>query len=313
MLTATAYVAAVCLSSVLLDRLLGELRSWHPLVGFGNAAKWLERLLNRPSSAFGLRALGVLAWFLLVLPPVLLAWLLRYYLAQYSVVPVFVLDVLILYWAIGWRSLCEHIRPIGLALAAGDVSTARVKVGYLVSRDTAGLDEEQILAASMETTLENSNDALFGSLFWFAVAGPAGVVLHRLANTLDAMWGYKNSRYYYYGWWAARSDDLLNFIPAQLTAFGFSVLALSRRGFVCWFGQGWRWKSINAGSVMASGAASLNVRLGGEASYHGETRQRADLGCGSKPAVKDIERSIALINRLLVWWFIVLLMMGVLV
>jgi adenosylcobinamide-phosphate synthase len=309
MLGTAMYVALVWVCAVLLDRVFGEATRWHPLVGFGNIAKRIETRLNTGDAKL-LRLRGVIAWSAAVLPWLILVWGLGHYLSSYSEFVRFVFDCGVLYWAIGWRSLCEHIRPIGSALAEGNIEQARLKISYIVSRDTTALDADQVLAAGLETTLENSSDALFASLIWFALAGPAGVVLHRLANTLDAMWGYKNHRYRYFGWWAARSDDVLNFIPAQLTALGFSVFGLSVRGFRCWFGQGWRWKSINAGSVMASGAGALNITLGGAASYHGETVLRAPLGGGAKPRAEDLERSITLINRLLMVWIVIAVIIG---
>ena len=309
-MTAAALLVTVWLCALLLDRIFGEPRRWHPLVGFGYLAKQLELRTNRASGVMPLRVGGVFAWSALVLPAVLLIWILASYVQQLWSPLSFILDSAILYWAIGWRSLCQHIRPVGQALAADDLAESRLRISYLVSRDTAALESDQILAAGLETTLENSSDALFASLFWYALAGPAGVVLHRLANTLDAMWGYKNTRYRYFGWWAARSDDVLNFIPAQLSALGFSILAWSGRGFRCWFAQGWRWKSINAGSVMASGAAALNITLGGAASYHGETTLRSSLGCGHLPKPEDLERSIRLINRQLVLWLAIAATVG---
>ncbi|MBW2941659.1 adenosylcobinamide-phosphate synthase CbiB [Zhongshania aquimaris] len=309
-MSSAMYIAMVWFSALCLDRVFGEPRRFHPLVGFGYLAKWVELGLNRVNSDLLKRGLGVFAWSILVLPPVILVCLFRDYLQQFSAPLVFLVDSLVLYSAIGWRSLCEHIRPVDRALAADDLAEARLKISYLVSRDTAELNSDQILSAGLETSLENSSDALFGSMLWYVLAGPAGVVLHRLANTLDAMWGYKNARYRYFGWWAARSDDVLNFIPAQLTSFGFSVLALSKRGFRCWFSQGWRWKSINAGAVMASGAAALNINLGGVATYHGETTERPILGCGVAPKAGDLERSIVLINKQLLLWLVVMALVG---
>ncbi len=313
MIMGAGLVAMVWGCALLLDRVLGEPTRWHPLVGFGNVAKHIESRLNIGARPITTRFYGVVGWSLLVCPPVLLIWVLRDYIDQLSPLSALMFDCLVLYWAIGWRSLCEHIRPVGHALSAGNIDEARLKISYIVSRDTASLNDEQILSAGLETTLENSSDALFASLFWYALAGPAGVVLHRLSNTLDAMWGYKSARYRYFGWCAARSDDVFNFFPAQLTSFGFSVLALSGRGFRCWFEQGWRWKSINAGSVMASGAAALNIVLGGAATYHGETVVRPHLGCGHKPRAIDLERSIRLINRLLLLWVVGAVMLGLMV
>lgn len=312
MITGVSLVALVWICSLTLDRVFGEPTRWHPLVGFGRLAKLAESRFNIVKAPVTSRLCGVVAWTLLIIPPVFLVWILRVYLFQFSPILAVATDCLVVYWAIGWRSLCEHIRSVGQALLVGNIDEARVKISYIVSRDTASLNDEQILSAGLETALENSSDALFASLIWYALAGPAGVVLHRLSNTLDAMWGYKNTRYRYFGWCAARCDDVLNFIPAQLTSLGFSILIFSGRGFRCWFGQGWRWKSINAGSVMASGAASLNIILGGAATYHGETVTRPPLGCGRKPNAGDLERSIRLINHQLLLWVISAVMLGTL-
>jgi adenosylcobinamide-phosphate synthase len=253
---------------------------------------------------------GLICWLVIVVPPIIVVVLVDYAIKQYSQVLSVLWHILVLYWALGWQSLCEHLRPVAAALRKGDLNEARLRISYLVSRDTRDLDAEQVLSAGLETSLENSSDAVFASLFWYALAGPGGVVLQRLTNTLDAMWGYRNARFRYFGWWAARCDDVCNFFPAQLTALGFSVLSFSVRTWRCWFLQGWSWKSINAGSVMASGAAALGVSLGGSASYHGELVKRPSLGVGRAPVVGDLMRSIKLVNYQLGVWLGVALLLG---
>lgn len=303
-------ISVVCLAALGLDRLLGEPQRWHPLVGFGRLATRLEAALNVEGHPVWQRLWGMGCWLLLLVPPVAAVLYVDYLAYQISPLVSVAWHISVLYWALGWQSLCEHIRPVSAALVAGDIREARLRISYLVSRDTEDLSAEQILTAGLETTLENSSDAVFASLFWYALAGPAGVVLQRLANTLDAMWGYKNKRYRDFGWWAARSDDVCNFVPAQLTALGYCLLAFSVRPWQCWFAQGWSWKSINAGSVMASGAAALGLCLGGAASYHGASADRPPLGWGRPPVVGDLDRGILLVNRQLTLWLLAGIVLG---
>jgi adenosylcobinamide-phosphate synthase len=206
-------LVASALAGAFLDRLLGEPRRFHPLVGFGRCADWIEGALRRgaPGHPVFNRLRGLFGWLLLVVPAVLTAaWLSRQPWGWAA-------DAVLLYLALGARSLRQHGEQIVRDLAAGDLDAARTHVGWIVSRDTSMLDEEGVSRAAVESVLENGNDAVFGALFWFLIAGGAGAVLYRLANTLDAMWGYRDPRRVYFGWAAARIDDLLNLIPARLT------------------------------------------------------------------------------------------------
>ena len=286
------------LAAVGLDRLLGEVRRFHPLVGFGNLAAAIEKRLNRRSIATGL-----LGWALAVLPWVALAFALR------PLAP-FVVDVALLYFALGAQSLGEHAEAVARPLAAGRLDEARQRVGWMVSRDTTQLDESGVAKAGMESVLENGNDAIFGALFWFALLGGPGALLFRLANTLDAMWGYKTERFLRFGWAAARLDDVLNYLPARLTALSYALFGQTRRALACWRAQAPLWESPNAGPVMSAGAGSLGLALGGAAIYHGQREERPVLGEGRLPGGADISRALVLLRRSAWLWLLICLIGG---
>ena len=304
---AALWLPLAALAGVALDRCCGEVRRYHPLVGFGKLADFLSSALNRGATSARLgRLRGVVAWSLAVLPWVALAWLVR----RHSFAG-WLVDVLLLYFALGGRSLAEHAQRVADDLAAGDLGAAREHVGWIVSRDTRELDATGVAKAGVETVLENGNDAVFGALFWFMLAGGPGVVLFRLANTLDAMWGYKTERLLHFGWAAARLDDALNYFPARLTAISYALFGRTRRAFACWRAQAPHWESPNAGPVMSAGAASLGLALGGAAIYHGQVESRPTLGEGRPPSGDDIARALTLVRRGIALWLAVYLMIGV--
>jgi adenosylcobinamide-phosphate synthase len=298
--------ALVTLGAVLLDWLAGEPRRFHPLVGFGRLAAALEgRFYGKPDLPSGSRRLrGFLALVLLLSPFVAAAFALArlpYAGALFS--------LLVLYLAIGHRSLHQHAGAVMQALETGDQAAARRLAGRMVSRDEATLE---VSAATTESVLENGNDGVFGALFWFLVAGAPGCLLYRLANTLDAMWGYRNQHYRDFGWAAARLDDLLNWLPARLTALSYALLGHGhghgRRALDCWRTQAPAWESPNAGPVMAAGAGALGVRLGGAAIYEGCLHQRPTLGWGEAPRAPDIGRALRLVRTSLILWVSLLLL-----
>lgn len=286
--------AGALLLAALIDRLCGEPRFAHPLVGFGRLAAGLERRLNRGGAR---RLRGVLAWSLAVLPGVgLAAWLHARPEWRFGV------DVALAYFALGAQSLLEHGEAVRRPLAAGDLDEARRRVACLVSRETAELDATGVARAGVESVLENGNDAIFAAIFWFALLGGPGALLYRLANTLDAMWGYKTVRFHHFGWAAARLDDLLNWLPARLTALTYALLGRTAQALTCWRTQASVWESPNAGPVMAAGAGSLGVCLGGAARYAGQLENRPPLGCGSPPTADHIGAALLLVRRGLFVW-----------
>ncbi|MDR1995406.1 adenosylcobinamide-phosphate synthase CbiB [Azonexus sp.] len=290
------------LAAVLADRLLGEPRRFHPLVGFGRLASALELWLNSRLNKRAILA-GSLAWLLAVGPWVALAFWLR------PLAP-FAVDAVLLWFALGAQSLREHAEAVARPLREGRLDEARQRVGWMVSRDTATLEESGVAKAGVESVLENGNDAVFGALFWFAVLGGPGALLFRLANTLDAMWGYRSERFNRFGRCAARLDDVLNWLPARLTALTYALLGRTRCALACWRTQAAAWESPNAGPVMAAGAGGLGVQLGGTAIYHGREEIRPPLGIGRPPLAADLGRAVALVRHGLWLWLVIFFLAG---
>lgn len=317
------FYASVCALALLLDHFLGEPKRWHPLIGFAKYAQfWEQRLYVQPftneqSSANSSNhkqqfIRGLICWSLSVLVPVILVAMGLHYLKQLFIDPTdqsfsferelfwfgleFILSALVLYLAIGQNSLAQHAMAVYEPLDQNDMIQARSGLSMIVSRDTQQLDEEQITTATVETVIENTHDAVIGPIFWFLVFGIPGIILFRFSNTLDAMWGYKNAKYEYFGKTAARMDDFLGYFSARLTVLLFALKspkAFLRAIRAVWlFGR--KWYSPNAGPVMAAGAGALNLKLGGNAQYGGTLKPRALLNDGEPVTAQDIKRAVKL-------------------
>lgn len=298
-------IALIAISAILLDWLLGEPTRYHPLVGFGKLANALEGKIYGAENISPLtrKIRGIIA--VVLIAPSLTACAATLATLPYIGIPA---SILLLYLTIGHKSLHDHARPIAQALRDNDEERARRMASRIVSRDPATLN---IPVATTESILENGSDSVFATLFWFAVAGIPGAVLHRLVNTLDAMWGYRNQRYNDFGWAAARLDDLMNFLPARLTALTYAIIARSSRAITCWHQQAPNWDSPNAGPVMAAGAGALGISLGGPARYQGEWHQRAKLGVGPAPDYRDITRALNLVRAGVILWLALLSLISI--
>ena len=345
----------VVLLALLLDYKFAELSKHHPLVYYGNFVSFLEKRFNHVNEITSTSVInkmvllrGIIAWLLAVLPLVYVSYLVDNFLQQTAVftgIGHYLFASVVLYVAIGWRSLNAHAMAIALPLKnallsnlglsnaqlsnaqltklpsntaplkQGGIKQARKALSYIVSRDTEHLNENQISNAATESVLENGSDAIFAAIFWFLILGVPGVVLYRCANTLDAMWGYKNPRYLSFGWMAARSDDVLNYLPARLTAYSYALLGCTASALECFKAQGVTWKSPNAGPVMAAGAGAIRVRLGGGSFYHGQWQDRPILGkLDDKQATNtSIEAACLLVDRVVILWLLVILVLAILI
>ncbi len=269
------------------DVVLGDPRRLHPVAGFGHLALAAERAAYAPS-----RTRGALYATGLVAGAATAAELAARRLGRGPVLAV------TLYASLGGRSLTRIGRRIGTALEHGDLETARRLVPSLCGRDPERLDAAGIARATVESLAENTADAVVGPLLWGALAGPAGVVGYRAANTLDAMVGHRNDRYRDFGWAAARIDDVLNWPVARATA-ALTVVAGGHpaRTLSTARTDGARHPSPNAGRVEAAFAGALGVTLGGPLSYGGVTEHRPRLGSGPAPTAATIGHAARLSVR----------------
>ncbi|GAA2711590.1 cobalamin biosynthesis protein [Micromonospora olivasterospora] len=273
-----------------LDLLLGDPRRWHPVAGFGRAARALERRVYRPE-----RTAGAVFTALAVGVPVLVGTgaavaTRRHPVGRAALVAAGTWTVL------GGRTLRREAGLMGRALRGGDLPAARGRLGHLCGRDPSTLDEPELARATVESVAENTSDAVVAPLFWGAVAGLPGLLGYRAANTLDAMVGHRSPRYARFGTPAARLDDLLNLVPARLTGLLTIVAAPVARGDRA---RAWRvWRrdrndhpSPNAGQCEAAMAGALGVRLGGRNVYFGRSEVRPFLGDGPRPEARHLKRA----------------------
>jgi adenosylcobinamide-phosphate synthase len=278
---------------VVVDWAVGDPGRGHPVAGFGLIAAGVERWAWRPS-----RVAGVVHTAGLVGGAAAAAlWADRR--VRDRPFAGLLLLAAVTWSALGGRSLALAGRALGDAVRRGDLERARQLAPTLVGRDPSGLDADQLCRAAVESVAENTADAVVGPLLWGALAGPAGVVGYRAANTLDAMVGHHSPRYSRFGWAAARLDDLLTWPAARLGAGLACLLAPAVGGDP---GRAWRTlradgaahPSPNAGRLEAAFAGALQVRLGGRNRYGDRVEQRPTLGHGQLPTPDDLDRAVRL-------------------
>jgi adenosylcobinamide-phosphate synthase len=253
--------------AMILDAIFGEPRAlwdrWpHPAMLMGRVVAALEERLNTGTNR---RLRGVAALVILVIGAAVLGWLL-------ALLPGIFAEVIVGAILFAQKSLVQHVRAVAdaLRLSVGD---GRASVAMIVGRDTAMMEGPDVARAAIESAAENLSDGVTAPVFWFVIAGLPGLLIYKIVNTADSMIGHRNDRYLEFGWAAARFDDLVNLIPARLTA-ALIWLTLPRSGV---WPQIWRdarlHRSPNAGWPEAAMAQVLGVALSGPRSYHRQMQE----------------------------------------
>ncbi len=308
-----SYEGLVIAGAFLLDAAIGD-PHWlpHPVRCIGQMIGTVERGLRKfQRTPRAERCAGVALVLATVLTVYGLSWLLIRISARISPFLWFLLSLIMAYTVLAARSLADGARSVLARLEAGELPAARRELSMIVGRDTESLTESEIVRAAVETVAENASDGVIAPLFYLALGGPALALAYKAVNTLDSMVGYKNERYRYFGWAAARLDDIVNYIPARITAvlICFSAGILRRpRGKEAFgpkhaFTDAWRimlrdgrsHPSPNSGYPEAAVAGALGVKLGGASTYSGVISAKPFIGEGVKGLdKKSIEKSVRL-------------------
>lgn len=279
-----------------LDSKLGAPYAYHPIVGMGRLIAWGERRLNQPNTAnlllksycynFGLTlmvfTLGMLVEYVLLQGMSASPWA---WVKAGLALLLLVLETAGVFYMLSGKTLRDEVRMVFEALDRS-LEDGRRQVGRIVGRDTGSLSEAEVQTAALETLSENLSDGVVAPLFWWGLLGLPGMLAYKMVNTQDSMIGYKNERYLLYGRHSARLDDVLNWIPARLTAvlMLMSVWRWDLIPFVQRFAR--QHSSPNSGYPESALAGILNCRFGGTHDYFGQSVY--------KPYIGEHERRLSL-------------------
>ena len=295
------------LAALIIDRFIGwpawlYQRLSHPVVAIGALISWLDKQLNNSSRSDFLRRLFGVLCVMIVCCICLLVSLLPALIYTGGIIDGVIIAILA--WPfLAAKSLKDHVAMVAMPLLDNDTDTARQAVAMIVGRNANTLDDTAIARASIESLAENTSDGVIAPLFWGMIFGLPGLIIYKAINTMDSMIGYRNAQYKDFGWAAARLDDVVNFIPARLTAFLYALS--TKRFFTCLktiFRDGAKHRSPNAGWPESAMAAALNRRLSGPRIYDGVKSNDAWLyGEGADPDGQDVMKAIHLYDILLNW------------
>ncbi len=299
----------------LIDCLLGDpIFPWpHPVVLIGKLISRSEKLLRRifPKSDRGQFLAGtVMAVFVSLLTAALVfailfgCWMLHPWVY-------FAVSSLMCWRIFAAKCLKDEAKKVVGKLGREGLEAGRNQVAMLVGRDTENLTEEQVLKATVETVAENTSDGVIAPLFWMMLGGAVGGFFYKAINTMDSMVGYKNEKYLYFGRFAAKLDDVVNYIPARLSALGMILSAAilgfdPKNAFRIWRRDRRKHASPNSAQTESACAGALHIELGGNASYFGKLYEKPTIGDPDRSIEQDdVARACRLMYGDSVFWLVV--------
>ena len=302
------------LAAFVLDLLLGELPAAfrlvpHPVALAGRAIGWFDHHLNRERrDEQTRRARGVVTVAVLIAGAAALGVALTVVL--HAVRLGWALEALLVAVLLAQRSLYDHVAAVRDALDRRGLAAGREAVSHIVGRDPESLDEHGVARAAIESLFENFSDGVVAPALFYALFGLPGIFVYKMANTLDSMIGHRTPRYLQFGWAAARLDDLLNLVPARLSAVLLALAALATPraqalpAMRITLRDARKHRSPNAGWPEAAAAGALDLALAGPRRYHGHVVNDPWLGDGrARATTADINRALRLYATacLLMW------------
>ena len=310
------------IAGFILDLLIGDPR-WlpHPICLIGNLISFLEKLLR---SIFGKSSRG-----LLVGGAVLVILVLAFsFCVPFLVLALaekinpwlsFAVESFMCYQIFATRCLREESMKVYTALKNNDLTDARMKLSWIVGRDTKELTKSEVTKGAVETVAENTSDGVIAPMLYLMIGGPTAGFLYKAVNTMDSMVGYKNEKYMYFGRPAAKLDDVLNYLPSRISAL--LVIAVSfiggreydgRRAAMIWKRDRMKHASPNSAQTEAAFAGALGIRLAGDASYFGHVVRKPYIGDACrKIEIEDIARADRLMYTVsFICWTVCLFVIG---
>lgn len=291
----------VALIAYIIDRFFGEFEKVkffkHPIIFMGDYISWFQKKFYKDSILRG----SLLTISLLFIVYVIVS--------IFALIDNVFVQGFLASFALSSKMLYDAVKDV---VSNDNIEDKRYKISMLVSRDTSTLSNSDINKASIETYGENLSDGVIAPLFYLLCFGLVGVYLYKAVNTLDSMVGYRNEKYEKFGKFSARFDDVLNYIPARLTALIIAFLFFSKKAFLEFYKYGKKHESFNAGLPISALALCLNVKLGGPTSYFGKIKNKPYFGDGVEDIKdSDVLNALSLKNRLDIF-IILVLILGVL-
>ena len=292
----------VALAALAIDAAIGwptalYRRIGHPVGAFAAIIARCEAMWNTPARGEAVKRVAGIATVLILIAIAggigwALTWLMGRALGAWSWIGVALLAAP----GIAQRSLFDHVRAVRDALASGNLEAARSAVAMIVGRDVAALDEAGVARAAIESLAESFCDGIAAPLFWLLLLGLPGIWIYKASNTADSLIGHREPRWRAFGWAAARSDDLLNLIPARIG--GALICLVSASGWRVLWRDARNHASPNAGWTEAAMAGALGLRLAGPVSYDGALHAKPWIGDGRTDAgANDVSRALNLYLR----------------